>query len=175
MGHVSICAAHITLAAMILMGSVEARAAAITPGNILVTYRNTVREYTRTGSLLQSFTAPQPNARGDFEATDAVVDRFGNIQVIILAPYDDSYWGTLNPITGSWQLKQDVVRGLGTLSDREVDILGDVVYSGRRTFDVVTRTAQDTHPNIMTSQGLSEISVGRDGLLYALSGGSPNP
>ena len=160
--------------------ALDAGAAALTVGNILVSENQTgmVHEYTTAGTLVQSFTVPAP---GDGSVRDVVVDRDGNIRAFN-GTFDPDL-ATINVLTSAtsqhtasgWStISNGTYGGIATIADN-----GHVFVSDMRTFGpgdtpdgvvvfdesgaFVTRiTDTDVTP------GPTDITIGLDGLLYAL-------
>jgi hypothetical protein len=151
----------------------DSRAAPLTTGNFLVTNHRTLYEFTRDGVEVQSWAIPHPTNPTSYDPTDPIVDRYGNVHVINMYPFQGDYFSTLNPSTGEWQHTWGDFGGLGHVADGDGGILGDIIYFRNRTFDVVTRATDWGPSNVDTWNGLGEVTVGLDGLLYILGNGFP--
>lgn len=153
-----------------LLFATNAIAAPFMPGNILVTENNQLIEYTLEGDRVQSMEVPHPDTTRR-DATDVVVDRFGRAHVLNVAPFAASYLSTYDPVLETWtHLRIDAF--LGNASDGDLSILGDVVFTKRQRIDLITQEIIDV---VIPGRGVGEISVGLDGLIYALDSGSPRP
>ena len=161
-------------------GSVSA--ATLTPGNILVSTKQTVTEYTLSGNIVQTFSVPlSPSAT---ESTrDIAVDSNGGIQV---------YNGTFDPILSTINTETGAVSNTTFLGWSTVN---NTTYGGIATFEDKTfvtdmRTFGDGGADqakgiiafdntgatrFATDIGPIDLNIGLDGLLYALwPGGSPS-
>jgi DNA-binding beta-propeller fold protein YncE len=152
----------------LLWAAAPVGAAEFTRGNLLVTHGNVLYEYTPNGQVVQSYTVPHPNTTRR-DATDIAVDRFGRAHVLNIAPFDASYVSALDPVAEVWS-HSPVDAFLGNVADGDLAILGDYLFAKSRRIDW---TSGAVDPIILAGRGVGEISVGLDGLLYALDSGSP--
>lgn len=143
---------------------------AFTPGNLLTATGGNLREYTPDGAEVQSWPVPHPTTTR-FDATDTVVDPYGRAHVLVIAPFDDSYVATLDPVTGEWSLLR-VEAFLGNGSDGDLAIFGDYLFTKARRINWVTGQV-DSIDSPFGGLGVGEINIGLDGLLYAINSGSP--
>ncbi|MEZ6072969.1 MAG: PEP-CTERM sorting domain-containing protein [Pirellulales bacterium] len=134
-----------------------------TLGNILVTHGKLLDEYTLDGELVQSIPVPHPNT-SRYDVGDVVYDRYGRVHIVNRAPFDKDYISTFNPVTEEWTHTQVYPISGGSL---DLSIFGNTLI--RRGF----RMSVDTFDIEVILQGPNEVSVGRDGLLYMINGGSP--
>ncbi|HXK21646.1 MAG TPA: hypothetical protein VMS55_03095 [Myxococcota bacterium] len=180
---------------MIVLGGLgPAAAAPLTPGNLLVSTgsftapaSNTVFEYTSTGSQIQGFSVPYPGGRPNTEnVQDVVVDQDGRVQIYngTFAPF----LTTLTPTAGgpgAGTFTNNTFAGLSTTgSGGGIGVLGNFAYladaqtgspggpEGIVRFDLTTfsatRFASDN-----SSTGYGKLTIGADGLLYALPNSTP--
>ena len=87
----------------LVLGLVSGAAAGapLTPGNVLVSENDVLREYTPAGATVQTFPIPYPGGRpGTESARDVFVDASGLVHV-----YNGTffpYMSTLDPTSGTW-------------------------------------------------------------------------
>jgi len=161
-----------TLISVVLGLASSAAAQIVSSSNVLVSEGDELFEYTRTGSLVQSFgIVPHPDT-GRYDITDVVADRSGRIYVLNSAPFDNDYLSTLSP-AGVWQHTPDPAGGFGNVSDADLSIRENVVVSNRTRFDLQGLSV--TQFIVPGFRGVGEVSFGLDGLIYALDSGSPRP
>lgn len=143
-------------------------AASFTPGNLLVTDNNYLMEYTIGGQLVQTISVPHPDT-SRHDATDVVVDRFGRAHVLNSAPFSSSYVSTYNPMDSTWS-HHNATAYLGNVSDGDMSLYGDYLITKSEAISIVDFSRETL---FVPGGGVGEISVGRDGFLYALDSGSP--
>lgn len=141
-----------------------------TPGNILVSNSKRLFEFTRDGMEVQSIPIPHPDT-GRYDAVDVVIDRFGRAVVLNIAPFDPDYLSFYEPLTEAWSHFR-VEAFLGTTSDGDLSLRGDDVFTKTQRIDLVGGVITDV---VVPGRGVGELTVGLDGLLYALDSGSPRP
>lgn len=141
-----------------------------TPGNLLTATDGNLREYTLDGIEVQSWPVPHPTT-GRFDSTDVVVDPFGRAHVLVIAPFDDDYIATIDPVTGEWSLLL-IEAFLGNGSDGDLAIFGDYLFTKSRRINWVTGRVEPLDVPF-GGLGIGEINVGLDGLLYTINSGSP--
>jgi hypothetical protein len=176
-----------------LMTEAAAPAGSLTPGNILVSTEyaagsidnpldNSVFEYTTTGTLVQQFVVPYPGGRTITETVRGIaVNTAGQVQ--IYNGSDSPYLTTLTPTPGGspgqgtytnttftgWRSDSNETTG-------EIATLGNYVFAGSMTtgsggsngiirFD----TANSTATMFATGTNYSSVTVGANGLLYAIN------
>ncbi|MEM9080783.1 MAG: hypothetical protein AAGC74_08850 [Verrucomicrobiota bacterium] len=160
-------------------------AAALSPGNLLVSSNEILYEMSPDGSIIQSFAIPYGSGLHPVteSARDIAMGRDGRVHV-----YNgtfDPYLSTLNPITGTWEHRS--IPGWTTVNNGSyggIDILGDQVFlTNMKTFgEVEDQRSGLVRFNLLTGQITFfaetiepiDLTLGYDGLLYALfPGGSP--
>ncbi len=166
--------------------------APFTPGNILVTtgnnapIPNTVFEYTRTGTLVQSLAVPGIDGQSAPDYIRGVaIDRKGRLHV-----YNGTFkaaLSTYDPVAGTWSHK--VIPGLSVVNAgnlgrvavyRDYVFLTDDETNQAEAMGIVrVNLTNNTWVRFATpssyNDGYIDLNVGPDGLLYALAGeGSPS-
>jgi hypothetical protein len=162
-------------------------AQAFTEGNLLVT--NTlgqIREYTMSGSLVQTLAVPAPPvSTGGDGIRDVVLDQFGAPHVFNGVFH--AYISSQDRATGGWS--HHTIPGFSiasTVTYGKVAIYGDTVFAtdgftgsgggpqGIIRYNVKTSEMSRFAPPINPNDGPIDVAVGYDGLLYCLEGeGSP--
>lgn len=158
-------------------------AASLTPGSILVAEPGAmkVREYSRGGALLQTFSIPIADGRGFADLRDLAVDAAGNVQI-----YNGTFepaLTTLDPRSGScthrWFPGWDTINnvsygGLATMGGRvyatDMTTYGEPGSEARGivVFDRVAGTAARPVENT----DYQDLAIGLDRKLYVLPYGS---
>ena len=156
------------LSLLLVVSAAPSYADAFTPGNLLTATGGVLREYTREGTLLQSWPVSHPTT-SRFDSVDVVVDRLGRAHVLVIAPFDDSYIATLDPVRDEWTLLR-IEAFLGNGSDGDLAILGDFLFTKALRINWVTG---DIEPIDAPFLGIGEINIGLDGFLYTINSGSP--
>ncbi len=166
------------LVLVLLVGTVavNARASELTPGNILVSVSSsidrTLREYTPGGALIQSTAVPYPVSPipGGEKLRDVVVTPAGLPAI---------YNGTFSPYMTLWDPAADTYthttyEGWSTYnldSYGGIAAWGDYVYASdvdAQSGLVRFNTADGTAGHFYDLQELVDVTVGFDGLLYAM-------
>jgi len=148
-----------------------ALAAAFTQGNILVSQDEVLYEYTLSGEIVQQIDIPHPDTNR-YDALDVVTDGLGRALVLNLAPFDNDYLSIYDPETEVWE--HLLIQGfLGNTSDGDLSILDNFVFTKDVRINLETNNFIEMVD--IPGFGVGEISVGLDGLLYALDSGSPRP
>ena len=142
---------------------------AFTPGNVLVTNGNILREYTPNGVIVQSFTVPHPDLGFGDDVTDMVVDVVGRVHVVNSAPFDPDYLSTYSPPAQSWE-HHPITAFLGNISDGDLAILGSTLYTKNQSISTIDFSTMDL---AIPGGNVGEVSAGLNGNLYVLEGGSP--
>jgi hypothetical protein len=154
----------------------------LTPGNIVISCDNTIKEYTRAGVLVQSTSVPYPGSDSTPKARDLVVDRSGNVEVF--NGTFDPYLSALNVAQGTWS--HLTFTGWSLVNNGSY---GGLATSGRYVYAPDMSTSGDGQPQGIVRFDLSggttirfaatiepfDVNVGLDGLLYAMyPGASPS-
>jgi hypothetical protein len=180
----------LTIAAAVATLARPAAAAMLTPGDILVSSTtdlatNVLREYTQSGSLVQTFSVPIAPG-GDAYIRDIAADGAGNVQI-----YNGTFnpaLTTLNPSTVTFANHTGV--GFSTVNDLNfggIAVAGNFAYvtdmftAGNPSNGVVRFNLTNFSSVLFGStaspalgDGPIAVNVGLNGLIYALSpGGSP--
>lgn len=176
----------IALTSLLAIGTTSVRADPVLPGNILVSQHTnrSVLEYTPTGNLLQQFVVPYPTSPIE-SLRDIVVDGAGRIQI-----YNgtfDPYLTTLTPTVGPGAATYDhhTFAGWSTVNNGThggIGVVGNFAFvtdaktfgpgdepMGLIRFDLTTFAAQ----RFATANDYSDLTIGQNGLVYALAGGGP--
>ena len=155
----------------------------LTPGNVLVTHSPTgssgaalLQEYTPTGTLVRSIQLPSFSG-ASADVRDVLVDRQGNIQVFngTLQPRLTTYDPVADTLTQTtfdkWNTAEEKSGG-GLAAWKNFVFVPDQLQSGENPltdagivrFDIEAGTAQ----RFIDDGNFLDLTVGRDGLLYAL-------
>jgi hypothetical protein len=176
---------------LLTMATSSAWGASLTPGDILVSSTtdldtSLIREYTTTGQLVQTFTAPVAPGIGT-AARGIVTDASGNVQI-----YNGTFTPTLTTLdpTGAGSFSNHTMAGWSTINNIT---FGGVAVSGNYAYVSDMTTANGGEPNGIVRFDLTNfsatrfasgpangsgdyvtVSLGLNGLLYApWPGGSP--
>lgn len=176
----------VILLALVVVCLKDAQSAPLTPGNILAASWDTglLSEYTPSGTLVQTFSVPDVDGDGFHELRDVKVDSDNRVQL-----YNgtfDPYLTSLDPRSNSFQ--HHTFAGLSTVNNVSfggLDTFGNVAFlTDMRTFGdsgideamgIVRFSLTDfSATRFATSDGYQDLTVGLNGLLYALPGeGTP--
>ncbi len=162
-----------------------ARAAALKPGDVLVTTdfstspATTLYEYTPSGTKVQSWSIPYPtgNRNSTEDLRDIVVGPDGNIDIFngTFSPY----LTTLNPVTGTYTNYGGggAFSVAGNVSYGGVAAFGSYVFvpdqntNGSPAVGVVRYNLADgSSQRVLSARDYEKVAIGGNGLLYALSG-----
>ncbi|MEO0947930.1 MAG: protein kinase [Cyanobacteria bacterium J06641_5] len=146
----------------------------LTSGNILVSGRGKVTEYTRDGKMVQAFTVPPP-ARSTERIRDIAVDSNGRIRA-----YNGTFQpvlSTVNPTTNA--ITNNRFTGFGTVNNTTY---GGIATHGNKVFLTDMQLSGDRTQGVIMYDGASsrrfatdvepiDLNMGLDGLLYVLAGG----
>ena len=154
-----------------------------TPGNLVVSTRNTLREYTPSGAHIQSISIPYPgdNCPGCGGARDVVIGSNGHAYVYngTFQPFLSEY----DPFSNTWSHRS--FAGLSLVGNVKY---GGLAKAGRYVFmadmqtvppggpDGIVRFDLEGGPTIRFADNIEpfDLNIGLDGRLYALyPGGSP--
>ena len=168
---------------ILLLGTSSLRAAPFTAGNIIVSQSGFMREYTISGTLVQSF--PNPVAPGENGVRDFVVTTDGRLHA-----YNGTFspsLSTLNAITGVWTHQSfPEWSTVGATFGGGVASFGNHVFAtdmltfnaeanGLIRFNTANGTAQRFAQGGNIEGEFIDVTLGHDGLLYGLwPGGSPS-
>jgi hypothetical protein len=157
-----------------------AEAAVVTPGNVLVSNGGKVFEYTPAGAFVQAVTGDLRN--GVFsESRGLAYDRLGRIHVLI-RPHDgdvDMFLATYTPSTGGVQYNSISFHNHnGSTTSGDIGADANYVYApdqvfARQGMGVIRYPLNNLKAadRVLQSLDPSDVSVGRDGLLYILGAG----
>ncbi|WP_447971239.1 PEP-CTERM sorting domain-containing protein [Nitrospira sp. M1] len=170
---------------LLLNWGTTALALPLTNSNVLVTSPrfNTITEYNKTGSVIQSHTVPYPgNIRGANNVRDSVVMPNGKVAI---------YNGTFDPYFTQWSPHSDTYthRTFSGWSTINGSGLGGIAVIGNLVFTTDMRTFGDGGPdlasgiirfNLTTNSAARfaepasfiDLTIGFDGLLYGLTLGN---
>ncbi|MBK9307811.1 MAG: hypothetical protein IPM58_12150 [Nitrospira sp.] len=182
----TICYRTAILLILIVVCVDDAQAAPVTPGNILAASWETglLSEYTSSGTLVQTFSVPDVDGDGFHELRDVKVD--SNNGVHLYNGTFDPYLTSLDPRSNSFQ--HHTFSGLSTVNNVSfggLDTFGNVAFlTDMRTFGdggadeamgIVRFSLTDfSATRFATSEGYQDLTIGLNGLLYALPGeGTP--
>ena len=159
------------LAAVCSVGCLATAADAAGHGNTLVTYIDTIQEYDETGTLVQSIQVPYPGTGTSEAPRDHVVDPNGDIYVYngTFAPYLSVY----RAATGSWEHFTNATWATSNnTSYGGIAVLGDHAFvTDNLNADGIYRFDTTDGSSVLFGQqffGYNDLTIGRDGLLYAL-------
>jgi hypothetical protein len=158
-----------------------AAAAQFTPGNLLIQTNEQVREYTPAGGLVQSFATQYPG--GVYPTTesarDIALDAAGRLHL-----YNgtfDPHWSVFDPDGDTWShatfagwstVNNGSYGGIGVFGD--ATFVTDMATAGVDAPQGIVRFANGAATRFATSIEPIDLTVGLDGLVYALyPGGSP--
>ena len=151
----------------------------LTPGNVLVAEFNSgnLHEFTTSGTLVQTFNIPNPNSNFT-DLRDIVVGQSGD--VFAFSGTFEPTLATLTPSTG--QITRDQFDGWSTVNNVS---FGGIGALGRHVYVTDTSTAGAGSPIGIVrfdtlggdtvrfgDSGYIDLTIGGDGLLYALRGGT---
>ena len=151
----------------------------LTDGNILVSQLNTgnLGEFTTAGGFVQSFNIPDVNS-GFNDLRDIIVGQSGNVYAY--SGTFDPTLATLDPTTAG--ITRDTLAGWSTINNVSY---GGIATFGRYVYTTDMATAGTGAPQGIVrfdtlggttirfgSNGYIDLTVGADGLLYALRGGT---
>jgi hypothetical protein len=169
MVRLSVQIAFVTLA--IAGWAPRAKAAALTPGNVLVVSQQQLIEYTRAGVAVR--TVNVPNVGGPLSGLhDLMVDRNGNVQIYngtspaVLTQY--------NPTANSFSHQPDTFSVPNVLGFGGLAVAGDFVYvtdwdtGGSPGTGLVRFRVGGGPVSVITPGQYMDVTLGRDGKLYAL-------
>jgi hypothetical protein len=176
----------ISFGIIISIVSNQATCAEFTPGNLLLSQSDILREYTRDGVLVQSISIPYPGGAPCpqcEEARDVTVHPNG--RAYVYNGTSKPYLSEFNPITDGWS--HQTFAGLSLVNNGSY---GGLTTRGRYAFLPDMRTFGDGGepmgiirfdleggPAIRFAEDIGpiDLNIGLDGLLYALHpGGSPS-
>ena len=150
----------------------------LTPGNLLIQSDDSIYEYTVDGSYQQQYTVTRPSARSTEYARDIVAHPDGKISV-----YNGTFepvMSTYDPTADSWQHTEGDFSTVNNGSYGGIDVFEDTVFvtdqrtSGSPNQGIVAFNSSGEH-RFATDISPIDLSVGLNGLLYALTpGGSPS-
>jgi hypothetical protein len=148
---------------------------AFTPGNVLVSANHVLTEYTPEGVQVQAVIVPQPspNTTGEAHLTgDVVLDRNGDALVVNTKPLA---LASFSKARQSWQnvrlnesLNYHPPGGLATVENYA--FIPSVDYSVQNSTSGLTRLNLDDNSinRFGVAAGYQDLTIGQDGLLYAL-------
>ncbi len=160
-------------AVVALVSASTCKAAPFTIGNVLTFDNGRVAEYDRDGRRVQSLSIPFPGTQAPSirDTIDGVVDSQGRLHVFDTSSLG-SYISTYTPSLNSWQHHPipNYPSTFGSIEVGDVGIYGHYAFFGFVRIDLRDFSQQVFSASIF---GGSTVTVGRDGLVYASSAGSP--
>jgi hypothetical protein len=176
------------LALLVCAAGRSAQADVLTSGNILVSTENfsapadTLAEYTASGTLIQRFSVPYPGGRPATEDVRGIATNSSG-QVQIYNGTFTPFLTTLTPTTGgpgAGTFANTTLTGMSVVANvsfGEIGVLGNLVFApdmatagtgspnGIVRFDMAANTAT----RFATGTDYSTVTVGADGLVYAIN------
>lgn len=157
-----------TLIASMFIGAAAPVQADFQPGSVLVSVKNTIYEYALDGSLLSTVTIP---SNGE-QARDLVVLDSGDVAVFngtfnpTLAIYDGSAWQQ-HTIAGWSTVNNASYGGIAAFNDK-IYLTDTYTYGNEAKGIIAFDAASQTSQAIVNQSDYIDVTVGQDGLLYAL-------
>jgi hypothetical protein len=147
-----------------------------TPGDLLVTAGNSLSEYTRAGTLVESITIPTPPGESAANETFGgnLIDSNGNVDVASFNSISTDYLSVYNPNTGAWTQHSIGVSGLSNGFEAGLSQINSTIYMFVEQVDASNGYTASPVPSSAWPNGtISTMNAGADGLLYIVNGGSP--
>jgi hypothetical protein len=155
---------------LVLCGATACFGQGFNPTNLVVSHNNIAYEYTRSGVQVRSIPVPHPDT-AQYDVYDVLVDGSGRLQARNTAPFSNNYLSTYNPMSGSWTHTLHLAGGVGNISDGDLSRWGQYLWTNSRRFDLTDLSSVPISPGGF--RGVSEVSIGQDGLMYVVNSGSP--
>jgi hypothetical protein len=161
-----------------MLGSPDTRAnIVIDPDNILVTYFQSIREYTRDGTLVQSIPVPYPDEPRPGTEWLKDVAMLADGRMAVFNGTFSPYMSIFNPASNSWshstvegwRVGNNVgLSGIGAFGTRvfanDQDFVSFIGDEGMVVFDADTGTGNRFEPRF----GTRDVNIGADGKLYSI-------
>jgi hypothetical protein len=161
-----------------MLGSPDTRAnIVIDPDNILVTYFQSIREYTRDGTLVQSIPVPYPDEPRPGTEWLKDVAMLADGRMAVFNGTFSPYMSIFNPASNSWshstvegwRVGNNVgLSGIGAYGTRvfanDQDFVSFIGDEGMVVFDADTGTGNRFEPRF----GTRDVNIGADGKLYSI-------
>jgi hypothetical protein len=161
-----------------MLGSPDTRAnIVIDPDNILVTYFQSIREYTRDGTLVQSIPVPYPDEPRPGTEWLKDVAMLADGRMAVFNGTFSPYMSILEPGSGMWTHSTidgwsvgngSAISGIGAFGTRvfanDQDFVSFIGDEGMVVFDADTGTGNRFEPRF----GTRDVNIGADGKLYSI-------